>query len=290
MKVKPFLKWVGGKTSIIDDILTSFPNDITEYHEFFLGGGSVLLSLLQSNKISNDTKIYCYDINKALIYCYINIQTHIKELLKALADITNQYMSIKEFKISPINTNPSQKESIFSKENMYYFIRNKYNNLSNKTTIQASAYFIFLNKTCFRGLYRVGPNGFNVPFGNYKTPTIYNEDNLLALNKLIKNVVFQHLDYVEAIKQIENKDAFFYLDPPYAPINQKSFTKYTKEAFNQQEFFNIVKTFTNKFVMSNSNVVIKDFEKNYSIKRLQVPRRINSKNPSSYEEEVIISN
>lgn len=98
MRVVPFLKWVGGKTSIIDTVLDAFPDDIIEYHEPFLGGGSVLIALLQSNKLSKHAKMYCYDINEALIHCYLNIQNNIEELVSKLHALDKQYSSIKELK------------------------------------------------------------------------------------------------------------------------------------------------------------------------------------------------
>jgi DNA adenine methylase len=289
MRVVPFLKWVGGKTSIIDTLLDTFPDDIIEYHEPFLGGGSVLIALLQSNKLSKNAKVYCYDINEALIYCYLNIQNKLEELVSKLRVLDKQYSSIRELKTGVLDTNPGEKTSMLSKENIYYYIRNKYNNTNDKTSVEMSSYFIFLNKTCFRGLYRIGPNGFNVPFGHYKKPMIVDENNMKSLQKLISNVVFQAACYKESFQQIKN-NSWVYLDPPYAPISKTSFVKYTTNSFNHQEFFDSVKALSCHVVMSNSNasIVFENF-KEYTINTLQAPRRINSKEPGAIQEEVIIT-
>ena len=176
---KPFLKWVGGKTQIIDRIISKIPKIIDNYHELFLGGGSVLfavLSLQKNNEIIIKNKIYAYDINDSLINVYKNIQNNKEELFKNINIFINEYENIKG---SIINRNPkSIEEAKTSKESYYYWLRNKYNNMD-KNSIEHSALFIFINKTCFRGMYREGPNGFNVPYGHYKkTPTIITENDL----------------------------------------------------------------------------------------------------------------
>ena len=169
----PFLKWVGGKTQIINDIYKMFPKNIDTYYEPFLGGGSVLIKLLKEQKNNNIqiNKIIVGDINEALIYTYINIRDDKDKLLKYLNKIASHYNSI-EYSTN-INRKPQNKnDANLSKENYYYWIRTKYNNSNNKRKVKNSARFIFLNKTCFRGVYREGKNGFNVPFGHYKNPTI----------------------------------------------------------------------------------------------------------------------
>ena len=193
---KPFLKWAGGKTQIIEDILNKVPKTMNNYHEPFLGGGSVLLGILslqKENKITINDNIYAYDINENLINVYKNIQYNKEELW-----ILIEYY-IKEYKSacsacndnSKINRNPETlEEAKTSKESYYYYLRNIYNNLvkENKecNKLQCSALFIILNKTCFRGLYREGPNGFNVPFGHYNTtPKIITKEELYSISNLI---------------------------------------------------------------------------------------------------------
>lgn len=293
--MKPFLKWVGGKTQIIDNIINKFPNEIDNYHEIFLGGGSVLLKLLELQKnglIIIKNKIYAYDINFDLINLYKNIQSN-KDILY---DIINNYMN--EYNLCNgiiINRNPSNiEEAKTSKESYYYWLRKLYNNID-KNTIECSALFIILNKLCFRGLYRIGPNGFNVPFGHYKTtPTIIEKNYLNNLSLLIKDVEFICSDFVDSILKIKEND-FVYLDPPYVPEKSTSFVNYTEHSFNTNnhiKLFNMIKNINNiKFIMSNSNVelVKKSFE-NYTIEQIVCRRAINSKNPSSIAIEVIIYN
>jgi len=288
MKVTPFLKWVGGKSSIMNTILDSFPDGITEYHEPFVGGGSVVIALLQSNKLSHGAKVYCSDTNEALIYCYKNLQDNMEVLVSELRSLQEQYNSIKDLKTGVLNTDPEESGYTSSKENMYYYMRRKYNT-SDKTSIQASAYFIFLNKTGFRGLFRVGPNGFNVPFGHYKKPTIVDEHNMKNLQKLISHVVFNVACYKESFQKMNHSEAWAYLDPPYAPVSKTSFVKYSVDPFHHQEFFDHIRSLSCRFVMSNSStpIVLENF-KEYVIHTLHASRRINSKNPSATQEEVII--
>lgn len=299
--VKPFIKWVGGKTQIINDLINNFPKNINNYHEIFLGGGSVLLSILKLQKkksIIIKKNIYAYDVNEVLIHTYINIQNNYKELHLTLKKYFNEYDSLKG---NTIIRNPKNlEEGLTSKESYYYFCRNKFNKFENKSDIDCSALFIFLNKTCFRGLYREGPNGFNVPYGHYKkTPSFITINELKNFNDLIKNVKFQCLDYKESLKNIENND-FIYLDPPYAPENKKSFVNYTKNNFNLDEhksLFNLIKDLIKnnniKILMSNSkvNLVIESFNNSaFTIQDLICKRLINSKNPESKTTEILIKN
>jgi len=291
--IKPLLKWVGGKTQIIDTIISKFPLDMENYHEIFLGGGSVLFALLsykKDNKININNNIYAYDLNEGLINLYNNIQNNPEELFKQIQNIKTEYDNIVG---SVVNRKPDNiDEANTSKESYYYWVRKNYNNL-NKNTIEAAAIFIFLNKTCFRGMFREGPNGFNVPFGNYKNPTIVDKEHLLSIHNLIKNVKFIYLDFEESFKNILQDD-FVYLDPPYAPENNKSFVNYTKTGFNlnkHKKLFNLT-TKLNNFLMSNSNVdlIYTYFPKNkYKIELIECKRRINSKNPQSTTKEVLIT-
>lgn len=292
---KPFLKWVGGKTQIINDIISKIPTEMNNYHELFLGGGSVLLSVLslqKQNKILIKNKIYAYDINSDLINVYKNIQNNKEELYKIINLYINEYNSITG---SIINRKPiSIEESQTSKESYYYWIRNKYNKMD-KNTIECSALFMFINKTCFRGMYREGPNGYNVPYGHYKeTPTIISKTDLDYISDLIKNVEFKHNSFTDSIKNVNDGD-FVYLDPPYAPENSKSFVGYNADGFNLEThklLFNEIKKIKNiKFVMSNSNVdIVTNSFKDYNCDEIVARRAINSKNPGSTTKEVIIYN
>lgn len=292
---KPFLKWVGGKTQIINDIISKIPTEMNNYHELFLGGGSVLLSVLslqKQNKILIKNKIYAYDINSDLINVYKNIQKNKEELYKIINLYINEYNSITG---SIINRKPiSIEESKTSKESYYYWLRNKYNKMD-KNTIECSALFMFINKTCFRGMYREGPNGYNVPYGHYKeTPTIISKTDLDYISDLIKDVEFKHNTFTDSIKNVNDGD-FVYLDPPYAPENSKSFVGYNADGFNLEThklLFNEIKKIKNiKFVMSNSKVdIVTNSFKDYNCHEIVARRAINSKNPGSTTKEVIIYN
>lgn len=292
---KPFLKWVGGKTQIINDIVSKIPKKINNYHEIFLGGGSVLLAVLslqKQNKVIIENKIYAYDINNDLINVYKNIQSNKEELFKHITLYITEYDNIKG---SDINRNPQTiEEAKTSKESYYYWLRKKYNNID-KNTIECSALFMVINKTCFRGMYREGPNGYNVPYGHYKkTPTIISETDLNYISDLIKDVEFRHSSFTESIKNIK-KDDFVYLDPPYAPENKKSFVGYNVDGFTLEThklLFEEIKKLNNiKFLLSNAKVeLVLDNFKDYKCEDIKARRAINSKNPGDTTTEVIIYN
>ena len=292
--IKPIVKWVGGKTQIIDKIIDSFPREISNYHELFLGGGSVLFALLQNieqKRITITGTINAYDINMTLVNMYINIQTDHDKVITEIKKIIEEYNNINT---NIVNRKPTNLlEASTSKESYYYWIRIQFNKLTpeQKNTSLGSAYFIFLNKTCFRGVYREGPNGFNVPFGNYKNPEIINEEHIKKISKLISNISFNCISFERAFEKILPDD-FVYMDPPYAPINDKSFVGYTAHGFNMEQhnlLFMMCKKY--KFLMSNSDV---DFVKNqfndnrYSIEIIPCKRSINSKKPDSKANEVLI--
>lgn len=292
---KPFLKWVGGKTQIINHIISKIPKEMNNYHEPFLGGGSVLfavLSLQKENKIVIKNRICAYDINGILINVYKHVQNNKDELYKFIKFYITEYDNIKG---TIINRKPTSiEEAKTSKESYYYWIRNKYNNMD-KTTIECSALFMFINKTCFRGMYREGPNGYNVPYGHYKkTPTIITEENLNYISDLIKDVEFKQSNFSDSIKNVKDGD-FIYLDPPYAPVNEKSFVKYVKGGFNLEShklLFNEIKKFDKiKFLMSNAKVeLVTNNFKEYNCEDIIARRAINSKKPGSTTTEVIIYN
>lgn len=296
--VKPFLKWVGGKTQILDEVLRKFPSNILNYHEPFLGGGSVLLGLLshiKDKKITISGKIYASDLNSNIINLYKSIQSNYKEVIEEVKKITNEYM---ECKGTEVNRTPkTNQEAVTSQESYYYWIRSKFNKES-KDTIQSAAYLLFLNKTCFRGVYREGPKGFNVPFGNYKNPGILDEEHIREVSELIKDVIFTVAPFKESLKKVKEGD-FVYMDPPYAPETETSFVGYTKDGFDINEhnaLFELCSKLTNssvKWVMSNADVkLVKDAFKSpkYETKIILARRSINSKNPEAKTNEVLITN
>jgi len=271
--MKPFIKWVGGKTQILNDTLSLFPTTIENYHEPFVGGGSVLLNVLSKNIVQD--KIYASDTNYSLIQLYKQVQNNFEELYIELKKIYKNY-----------ENNIEEKE----KEKYYYSMRQLFNTCD-KNSIEHSALFMFLNKTCFRGLYREGPNGFNVPYGHYKKVNIIDKDELEKISELIKNVNFECLDFRESLKKVGSQD-FVYLDPPYAPETKNSFVGYTKGGFkleDHNELFKTIKENIPIFVMSNSNVeLVNESFQGYDKKVIIAKRSINSKNPESKTEEVIV--
>lgn len=250
-KVRPFVKWAGGKNKLILQIEQYYPKELKEnkidvYIEPFVGGGAILIDILKKYNIK---KAYAFDINKNLINCYNIIKDKVESLVLELKKLEEEYLKLDD---------ENRKE-------YYYDIRKKYNsiNIENENeALEKTTYFIFLNKTCFNGLYRENRRGqFNVPIGKYKNPTIFDEENLIKLSKLIKNVTFINGDYRESYKYIE-ENTFIYFDPPYRPINKtSSFTSYSKEDFNDEnqkklgEYFRKINDNNSnvKLMLSNSN-------------------------------------
>ena len=295
---KPVVKWVGGKTQIIDTIISKFPSRIKNYYEPFVGGGSVLFAFLTEVKnghIQVLGKICASDKNRNLINVYKNIQRYPNQLIKKLRRLKNVYNSCADN--GQVYRNPhNYEEALTSKESYYYWTRKKYNTKSDDT-IKTSAMFIFLNKTCFRGLYREGPNGFNAPFGHYSNPSIFSEQHILAVSKLIKNVRFTTKDFTSVLsKRIQKKD-FIYLDPPYVPEKVDSFVSYTANGFDIDDhllLFKLIKNLANNgvsFLLSNANVrLVRDVFKKYKVKVLTCKRVIHSKNPLALTKEVLVYN
>ena len=303
---KPLLKWVGGKTQILHDVLALFPKEIKTYYEPFIGGGSVLIGLLELSKQNISVKkVIASDLNKYLINFYKSVQKHPNDLIKQLKIYVDEFKLIKQFnKDDDVSTNITTiDEAKKSKESYYYYMRylfNQHNNISeNQIDIKNAAIFLFLNKTGFRGIYREGPNGFNVPFGNYKNPTILDQQHILRISELTKDVEFKHQSFDEIQKNISkiNKKDFIYFDPPYAPENSKSFVKYTSDGFSletHKSFFELCNNLNDKkikWLVSNSNVdLVNESLKNYNVQIIECKRSINSKKPNSKTEEVLISN
>jgi len=298
---KPILKWVGGKTQIIDKLIVDFPIEINNYREIFLGGGSVLLALLSYVKngiIKVRGNIYAYDLNEPLVYIYKNIQSRHNELYDTIQNIITEFNGCGNGEINRTPTNIQ--EAKIAKENYYYWIRSEYNKLcsNNKKGILGSAMFLFLNKTCFRGVFRVGPRGFNVPYGHYNNPEIINKEHLEEIHNLIQNVIFECCDFNTSLINVQTND-FVYLDPPYAPETDTSFVGYTENGFNIEQHNNLFKLIHNltesdkKMILSNADVslVRENFtNEKYNILSILCKRSINSKNPEAKAKEVIIKN
>jgi DNA adenine methylase len=317
--LKPIIKWVGGKSQIIEKILEKFPKRINNYHEGFLGGSSVLIGLLcmiRQNKIRLDGKIYAYDINSALIHLFKNIQNNHDELYEHTQELVQKYntcstTSEKDNVTTSTNSINKRKptslqEAMSCQESFYYWTRKCYNTLSeeDKHSVYGSALFLFLNKTCFRGLYRVSSsNCFNVSFGHYRNPEIINKKHLDELHDLLRPVEFYVCHFRSSLQNNTFcDDDFVYIDPPYIPIpnaQTRSFVSYSKDGFNEKDhtdLFNICHDLSKKKVklmMSNSDVpaIHENFNTPcYHVTSILCKRQINSKNPESKVNEVIITN
>ena len=298
--LKPFMKWVGGKTQIIDQVLSLFPKAMNNYHEPFLGGGSVLLALLShsaNGTIKVSGTIYASDLNSNLIGLYKNIQSNPDTLISEVNKLSSEFSKCTG---SVVNRKCiTLEQAMTSPESYYFWIRSKFNALSKEEKISASgsAMLLFMNKTCWRGLYREGPKGFNVPFGNYKNPSILDETHIKAISKLIKDVVFTSCTFNDSLSKITNND-FVYLDPPYAPENHTSFVGYTADGFNldsHNALFKLcgeMKCKSVKMLMSNADVtLVKDAfpAPEYTTQTISCRRAINSKKPDSKTNEVLIT-
>jgi DNA adenine methylase len=278
--MKPFLKWVGGKTQIIDDIVALIPDTVNNYYEPFVGGGSVLLAVLASGACKGT--VYASDVNPHLIQLYVDIQRDPDTFLKEVRTLADAY---REYPDEEGGTrDPTRLEDVRTRESYYYWTRKQFNREG------GSARFLFLNKTCFRGVYREGPNGFNVPFGHNKNPSIVSDEHIRDVSQLIRHVVFRQCSFADALGDVANGD-FVYLDPPYAPVNVTSFVGYTASGFSDHEaLFTLCKKLKGDWVMSNADVplVTQSFCE-YPRRVISCKRTINSKNPESRVNEVLIS-
>lgn len=276
--LKPFVKWVGGKGQLIDEIEKMFHDDgergLTKYVEPMVGGGALFFNVLSKYAFE---ELYISDINSELINAYTAIKQNVEALIERLNEMQMTFL--------PLEDN--------GRKYYYYTIRDKFNalELSKHTSIEKAAYFIFLNKTCFNGLYRVNRKGqFNVPIGSYKNPTICDEENLRNIHTSLQNVTIVCGDYTLSKSFIDN-NTFVYLDPPYRPISETAmFTSYNVDAFDDNEQIRLAKFIDElnaagaKIVLSNSdpkNVNPEDnffdnLYKSYRIHRVSATRMINS--------------
>jgi DNA adenine methylase len=232
---------------------------------------------------------------------YKNIQTSRHELFNAIQGLITEYDECRTE--GPLNRAPENlEEATDLKENYYYWVRSRYNSLSaeEKKTVQGSAFLIFLNKTCFRGVFRIGPNGFNVPYGHSKnTPEIINKAHLNDIYNLIRGVIFECCHFSTSLARVNNPLDYVYLDPPYAPETSTSFVGYTENGFCLEDHLTLFKTIHTlrenkvKLMMSNADVeFVRDTftEPNYHTESILCKRTINSTNPDAKAKEVIIKN
>ena len=291
MLAKPFVKWVGGKSQLLDEIREKYPSKIEKYCEPFVGGGAVLFDVL--NKFQ-PKKVLINDINQELINTYLQIKNNCNSLISQLSEIQNIYRS----------------HSVEQNKEFFYEKRHRYNELkvngNEQENLEKAVLFIFLNKTCFNGLYRVNSKGlFNVPFNNAKNPLLCDEENLHACSEVLQNVEMKIGDYKECRKFIDAK-TFVYIDPPYRPLTQTAaFTSYSENGFTdkeQIELGNFITEISNKGALvlasnsdpKNANVNDNFFDElysNFEIERVSASRMINSKaNKRGAISELLISN
>ena len=279
IECKPFIKWVGGKGQLLSEINKLYPvelgKNINKYAEIFVGGGAVLFDILSKYKLD---EVYISDKNLELINTYKSIRDDVGILIKLLKEMEEQYTSLN-----------NENRKLY-----YYEKRREYNNLKiniEENNIEKAVLFIFLNKTCFNGLYRVNKKGeFNVPIGTYKKPKICDEENLKNVSMALKKVKIVYADYRESEEFIDNK-TFVHIDPPYRPLNiTSSFTSYTENDFSDEEqielaeYIDILNKKGAKIVISNSdpknnNIDDNFFDelyKNYNINRVKATRMLNS--------------
>ena len=291
-QAKPFVKWVGGKTQLLDDIKKTLPYDLSQresltYVEPFVGGGAVLFWILQ--EYPNITRAVINDVNAELICTYRVIKSDVENLIVELNRLQAEYLPLDEV----------------ARKEYYLSQRTRFNNGIN-TDVETAALFIFLNRTCFNGLYRVNSSGkFNVPHGRYANPKICDEDTLRADSAVLQRVEILCGDFSQTDKYA-GSNVLYYFDPPYRPLTETSaFTSYSKDGFDDTEqrrlrdFCDRIAKMHSFFVASNSdpqNVNEDDdffdhLYRMFSIKRVSASRMINSNgNGRGAISEIMISN
>lgn len=278
-QLKPFVKWAGGKSQLVGELEKFIPafdnNAVTKYVEPMVGGGALLFDVLSKYNFS---KIYISDINAELINAYGVIKSNVEALIAELTKMQLLFL--------PMDEN--------GRKYFYYSSRDEFNSLelNDENRIKKAALFIFLNRTCFNGLYRVNRKGqFNVPMGAYKNPLICDEANLRNISRALQNVEIVCGDY-SLSKSVIDGNSFVYIDPPYRPISETSaFTSYNPDVFDDgeqirlAEFFDEISKTGARVVLSNSDpknvnendTFFEDLYRDYKIKRVEVNRMINSK-------------
>lgn len=275
--VKPFIKWAGGKSQLLSDIRLKYPEKIDRYCEPFVGGGAVLLDIIANFQ---PKEVLINDINAELTNTYLQIKNNVDELIEMLFEMQETFL---------------EKNDI-NRKVMYLAQRERFNDLKIKNdkqiNLEKAVLFIFLNKTCFNGLYRVNRKGlFNVPMGAYKNPHICNEEHLKLISQLLKYVQIKCGDYSKCSDFID-ENTFVYIDPPYRPLTAtSSFTSYSENEFGDKQQIELGK-FVDKISEKGAKVVISnsdpknndesdnffdDLYSNYNIMRVSAKRMINSK-------------
>lgn len=282
-KAKPFIKWVGGKSQLINQLEPLLPTDFDQkqdvtYIEPFVGGGAMLFHMLQAH--GNISRAVINDINPDLTACYETVRDRPDELIRSLAHIQEDYYSVE---------NEEAKKA-------YYLRMRDHFNAKPADPVENTTLFFFLNRTCFNGLYRVNKAGkFNVPFGRYERPLICDAETIHADSRLLQRVTILTGDFEQTFEHINTGgDTFFYFDPPYRPLSDtSSFNDYAKEAFNDaaqirlKHFCDRLEAANIPFMLSNSDCkgnkdgdnFFDTLYSGYNIERVWASRSVNA-NPS----------
>lgn len=270
--MKPIVKWVGGKHGNLEHIRKLLPPTYNKYYEPFLGGGAVLLDLCPEEAVVND-------INPELINMYLQVRDNVEEVIEDLSILDSWH------------------ENSDDPKGYYYRVRDNYNsNLGNDIPMQA-ARFIYLNKHCFNGLYRVNSKGeFNVPFNGKLTGASFHPEHLRDVSKQIQHVDFKCGDFVDAIKDADKGDLMF-IDSPYAPLTPTSFVDYTKEGFAYEDHVRLAELFKELsdrgvycMLTNHDTELIRDLYRGFNFTEVDVRRSINRNGDNRKGKEVIITN
>ena len=254
LETYPIVKWIGGKRQLMFELLKNMPQNYNRYFEPFIGGGALFFELQPDNA-------YISDMNEELINLYSIVRDNVCELID---DLSKHEVS-KEYFLEIRNIDRTE----------------KYAELTN---VERASRFIYLNRTCFNGMYRVNSQGqFNVPFGHYKNPRIIDENNLLNCSELLKKTEIKCSDFSEVLTKVQKGD-FVYFDPPYVPLSEtSSFTSYTKDGFDIDMQFKLrdvcdeLDSMGVKFLLSNSDTkLVNELYENYNIKKVFASRQINA--------------
>ena len=275
--MQPFVKWAGGKRQLLSEIKKRLPADFNIYYEPFIGGGALLLELGHTPSIISDN-------NHVLIDAYKTIRDFPNELKKQLNDIQEEHNSIDD--------KDRNKE-------FYYSKRKEFNDIiySNEDLIRKTTLFIYLNKACFNGLYRVNQKGFfNVPSNQKTRINLYDDNNINEISSFLKHVKIYNQDFEKTVETAQKGDLIFF-DSPYAPLNPQSFDSYTKEGFSVEEHIRLAelyKSLSKKGVfciLTNHNTeFIRELYQDFTIEEVDVKRMINSDSKNRVGKEVIITN
>lgn len=283
---KPFLKWVGGKTQLLEQLDFYYPEqlkvgEIKQYFELFLGGGAVFFDVIQKYSIE---RAYLSDINHDLVLTYLVIQQQAEQLIELLSKLEQEYLNY----------------DLEARKQFFYQIREKYNQQQSEIDLHSypkqwiirAAWMIFLNKTCFNGLYRTNKKGgFNVPPGRYNNPTICHASNILNVSRVLQTVTIKHGNY-KIFDSLIDSNSFVYIDPPYRPISKTAnFTSYSQFEFGDRSQLELCQYYRHldlnyqaKLMLSNSDpqnidnndTFFEDIYHNYQINRVSANRMINS--------------